>query len=71
MTRTDNPIADWDSYCEDEQRELERRVRCEYCGEHIANSYCFYIDGHYYCDECIADVLNDYYTVDTPDIEEA
>jgi len=66
VTRTDNPIADWDSYCEDEEQELERRICCDSCDEHIADSRCYFIDGYYYCDDCIMDVLNEYYKVETP-----
>lgn len=52
MYRTDDPIADFDRY-DQEQAEYEATLpHCELCGEAIYESY-YEIDGKIICDECI------------------
>lgn len=58
---TDNPARDWDAYCEEQERELERRPVCACCGERIQDDYFYDINGENICPEC----LEDYYRKET------
>lgn len=53
MFYTDDPIADFNRYDDEQQRCLERLPRCAECGEHIQQDDAVCMDGHYYCDECL------------------
>ena len=66
MYYTDNPIADYDRYSDDQERELERCPKCEKCGQPITDSYCYEIEGELICEEC----LDIYYRKDTEDFIE-
>jgi len=50
--RTDNPVADWDAYCAEEERELERLPKCSECGERITDDECWVVNDEIYCPEC-------------------
>lgn len=53
MYRTDNPLADWNIYCADEERELKKLPKCEICGERITDDYLYNIEGELMCEECL------------------
>ena len=55
MYYTDDPVADWDRYCADQERELEKLPKCEICGEPITDEYLYDIDGDLVCEECLKD----------------
>lgn len=66
MIRTDNPIRDWDSYCEEQERELAMLPICSQCGEPITDEYCYRINDELICDEC----MREQFMVETPVEEE-
>ena len=51
--RTDDPLADFDRYDEEQARKLKRLPRCSQCDQHIQNDYAYYINGEWICDDCI------------------
>lgn len=53
MLFTDNPIADFDRYCNEQQKELDRLPECCECGEKIMDEYCFEVNGEYICERCM------------------
>jgi RNA polymerase-binding transcription factor DksA len=55
MYRTDDPIADFLARQRDIDERLERYPICECCGERIQDEKLYYIDGRFYCEECIED----------------
>lgn len=50
---TGDPHRDYDAYERDQERQLSRYPICAECGERIQQEEALYIDGHYYCDDCI------------------
>ena len=52
MYRTDDPLADFDRYETERERELERCPECSYCGEKITDAFAFHIDGEWYHKDC-------------------
>lgn len=53
MFFTGDPAADWDRYCEEQERLLERMPICEDCEQHIADDRAYYINGVWICDRCM------------------
>lgn len=52
---TDNPIADYDSYCAEQEAQLQQLPKCYYCAEHIQDEYCFEINDVLICETCLND----------------
>ena len=52
MCYTDNPINDWDNYCAEQERELNRRPICTYCDHPITDDYVIEINGELICESC-------------------
>ncbi len=52
MTWTDDPVRDWDRYCEEQDREIRKYPRCDKCGEHITD-YIYDVCGWKYCEDCM------------------
>lgn len=50
--RSNDPIADYDRYCDAEQESFEMHPRCEHCGE-IIEDVLYEIGDSYYCEDCI------------------
>ena len=55
MFYSDNPIRDYDRYCEEQEREMERYPECCDCGKRITDDFVYYIFGDIYCEECMKD----------------
>jgi hypothetical protein len=53
MYRTNNPVADWDRYCAEEERELKRRPKCSKCEKPIVDDVCYEINDKLTCPECL------------------
>ena len=53
--RTDDPIADFNRYDEEQQNYLDKLPKCDCCGEHITDEYLYDIDGTLFCEECLKD----------------
>jgi formylmethanofuran dehydrogenase subunit E len=53
MYRTKDPVADWDRYCAEEERELARLPVCSLCGNPIVDDKCYEIDEKIICPECL------------------
>ena len=54
MRITDDPVADFLCHDREQQRELERRPKCDICGEPLYE-FCYVIDGELICQECLDD----------------
>ena len=59
---SDDPVRDWDRYCEQQEQDAERCPKCAMCGEPIFDEYCYKDDGEYYCKDCFEDM----YRVENP-----
>ena len=50
---SDDPLADFDRYDEEQNKWLERRPVCVDCGEHIQDETAYYINGEWICEDCM------------------
>lgn len=53
MPYTDDPIADWDAYCIEQDRLMELLPRCDECDKRIDDEYLYEFDGCLVCGECL------------------
>lgn len=54
MSRTGNPIRDFESYDRDHQRYISQFPCCVYCRQHIQTDLIIKLDdGVYACEDCI------------------
>lgn len=53
MSWTNDPAKDYDRWCNEQDKLLERRPCCCLCEEHIQDDSAVYIDGDWYCDACL------------------
>ena len=57
MQYTDDPVADYDAYCRQQDAEQaalrEFLPRCSECGYIIEDDECYNLDGEAVCEECI------------------
>lgn len=63
---TDDPVADFHAYDDEQQKWLDSLPVCAECGQPIQDDYCYEIDGEIICEEC----LNDNYRHFTNDLIE-
>lgn len=62
MMWTDDPIRDYDRYCAEQEKQLDRLPVCSECDCPITDDFCYYINGEYICEQC----MSDNYRVETP-----
>ena len=55
MYRTDDPIADFYAHEREQQRQLDKLPKCDYCGKRITGEYLFDLDGTICCEKCLND----------------
>ena len=55
MYFTDDPVADYDRYCAEQERESQRFPLCSECGERIMDDFCYEINDEYICEKCMKD----------------
>lgn len=53
MGWTDNPIADFNRYCDEQERWLKSRPKCDYCEEHIQDEAYYEINDEKICKHCM------------------
>lgn len=53
---SDDPVADYLRHDADKQKELERLPKCENCGEHIQDEYCYEINDEIICQKCLESI---------------
>lgn len=51
---SDDPVADFDRYDEEQNKWLERRPVCADCCEHIQDETAYYINGEWICKDCMS-----------------
>ena len=54
MTYTDNPIADFEAYEYEREKNLSKRPKCDICGEPIQEDY-YYEIGEKICEGCMTE----------------
>jgi formylmethanofuran dehydrogenase subunit E len=54
MYYTDNPIADFNSWDAEHNRQLEALPVCADCDEHIQDERAYYINGEWICMACMS-----------------
>lgn len=52
MQYTDDPIADYDRYCLEQDKLVARLPVCCECGHHIEDDMCWLFGDEPMCDEC-------------------
>lgn len=55
MFFTDDPVADAARYAEEQQKELDKLPRCDYCDEPIQDDFYFSINDEVICEECMVE----------------
>lgn len=53
MSRTDNPVADFERHDRRQAAELDRLPKCGYCDETVQDDYYFEIEGEIICEGCL------------------
>ena len=53
MLFTDDPITDYDRYCNEQQKELDSLPRCKECKKPIQTEWLYEFDGEYICEDCM------------------
>lgn len=53
MLFTDDPIADYDRYCNEQGKEFVRLPVCCECKERIQTEWLYEIDGEFICETCM------------------
>lgn len=53
MWYTDDPAADYDRYCMEQDKALELLPECAECGKRIEDMECYRINGEPVCEDCI------------------
>jgi formylmethanofuran dehydrogenase subunit E len=55
MPYSDNPVADYDRYCAEQERQMEKLPKCDRCGQPVTDYYYYEIDGENLCEKCLKD----------------
>lgn len=50
---SDDPVKDYDRYCDDLEAELDKLPKCYECGEPIQADECYEINDELICPECL------------------
>ena len=50
---TDDPVADFGAWDEEQSRKEAKLPVCDYCGEAIQDDYYFDLDGCIICESCL------------------
>ena len=61
--KTDNPVADYDRYDTECQKQLNKLPKCADCGEPIQDDHYYWINNEPICPDCLESgyrVENDY-----------
>ena len=53
MFYSDNPVADYDRYCNEQQKELDKLPECSECGEKIQSDECYEFNDELICPDCL------------------
>ena len=56
VLRTDDPAADWQTFCEENEERAKKYPICSCCGQDIFD-YIYRLDDDVYCDDCALDWL--------------
>lgn len=59
MYFTDDPVADYESYSSQQEKQLEQLPKCNQCGEPIQQDDAVYFNDKYICDRCLDDLRVD------------
>ena len=53
MYRTDNPLADFEAYEWERERQIAKLPICSHCDEPITDDTAFFIEGEWICENCM------------------
>ena len=53
MRYTDDPPSDWDAFCMEQEREMQRLPICIECNERILDDMCYDFGDGPICDDCV------------------
>ncbi len=54
MSRTDNPIADFERHDAEQENRRKELPICSDCGEHIQDDFFYEFDCYFYCGDCVS-----------------
>lgn len=63
MIWTDDPVADYDRYDEEQAKKLDRLPKCDCCTNPIQDEHFYVIHGEYICESC----MEEHYRRETSD----
>ena len=55
MIYTDEPVADYDRHCFEQQKQLETLPKCCECDKYIQSDECYEFEEGYICPDCLKD----------------
>ena len=55
MPWTNDPVSDYNRYCEEQERYERRLPKCCCCDHHIGDDFLYVIEDDIYCEECMKD----------------
>ncbi len=55
MFYSDDPVADYARYCEEQERQMAKLPVCDCCGNRITDETYYDIHGEILCEECLTD----------------
>lgn len=53
MFRTDDPVADWNNHCAEQERQLQKCPICSECEKPITTEMCFQWGDELICESCM------------------
>lgn len=53
MHYTDDPLRDFRRWSEEQEEKLNKRPECCMCFGHIQDEYGYYLNGEWYCEDCV------------------
>ena len=53
--RGGDPLEDFNQYDAEQQRDLDKLPKCDYCGHTITDEYLYEINDELICEECLND----------------
>ena len=53
MFFTGDPAADYERYCDEQERLQQEQPICEICNDSIEDEYCFEVNDAIICEECL------------------
>lgn len=60
MPWTDDPVADYNRHCDEQERQMAKLPKCDCCGYRVTDETYYDINGEILCEECLNDKYRKY-----------